>query len=373
MARPKTLLGSHLEGGGQIIRNALCLSALLLQPLNLTEIRGGRPRGGGLGHQHLCGVLWLSQATASATTGAEKGSKTLEFWPVAHQKYWKEHARGRMVEIDIGTPGAVTLVLQTVLPYMLFTAGGEGDSLEVAITGGTNVSNSPSVDYVQQVLFPIPNERVLPEGCPRLQMEVEKRCWGSGKGGLGKVLFAVPVLRPGEKLRPLRMVERGEVVKVVATVLVPAQEQLGFRKQLEMALAAEGIEVEIVLHPDSGSPKRLYLLLVAHTSTGCRLGSDALYDSGEHKKSGKSKAEYMVEKCVERLRKELKHGGCVDEFAQDQLVVFQALAEGGSSLRVGEIKESLHTQTAKWVVSTLCGREFSEDGNVDGIGFSAGE
>jgi RNA 3'-terminal phosphate cyclase len=40
----------------------------------------------------------------------------------------------------------------------------------------------------------------------------------------------------------------------------------------------------------------------------------------------------MVEACIEHLQKELAHGGCVDEFLEDQIVVFQALAEGESKV-----------------------------------------
>jgi RNA 3'-terminal phosphate cyclase (ATP) len=126
MSSTKHLRGSHLEGGGQIIRNSLVLSSLLLQPLSITNIRGNRPGGGGLKAQHLTGVGWLSKATASKTAGAEKKSKTLEFRPQSHQKYWREHKRqggstARVVEIDIGTPGSITLLLQAMLPYLIFT------------------------------------------------------------------------------------------------------------------------------------------------------------------------------------------------------------------------------------------------------------
>ena len=60
----------------------------------------------------------------------------------------------------------------------------------------------------------------------------------------------------------------------------------------------------------------------------------------------------------------------MDEHLQDQLVVFQALADGESHVLGGEA--SLHTRTAQWVVETILGPRF-EHGKCQGIGFMAGQ
>lgn len=377
MSVPKHLLGTHLEGGGQIIRNSLVLCSLLLQPLTITKIRGGRPNGGGLKSQHLAGVNWLSRATGSPTAGAEKGSRTLRFLPGAHVR------DGVVVDVDIGTPGSITLLLQAILPYLLFRGGEEG-VLEVVVHGGTNVEHSPSVDYFQHVLFPMLNRWVLRRQ-PELAMVVERRCWGSAKE-LGLVRFSVPVLRRGERIAAFEMVGRGGVAKIFARMVVPEKEQEAFRRCLDAALRREDwasgpVEIEIAPNEDSGGGKKLYLMLVAHTVGGFRLAVDVKYDSGEHRRSarGLPREVFMVEKCIRQLKRELDHGGCADEFLQDQLVVFQALAEGLSRVDIGRTEEegmvggSLHTRTANWVVEELCGKKYETvDGmmSVEGIGYA---
>ena len=78
----------------------------------------------------------------------------------------------------------------------------------------------------------------------------------------------------------------------------------------------------------------------------------------------------LVTKVMRDLEHELAHGGCVDEHMQDQLVVFQALAEGESHILGG--KASLHTRTAQWVVETMLGPRFDRE-KCQGIGFMSGQ
>jgi len=73
--------GTTLEGGGQLVRIAVGLSALSGIPIHVSDIRGGRPRGGGLKTQHLAAVNWLKAACDAAAIGADQKSKTLKFIP----------------------------------------------------------------------------------------------------------------------------------------------------------------------------------------------------------------------------------------------------------------------------------------------------
>jgi RNA 3'-terminal phosphate cyclase (ATP) len=75
---PVELLGTTLEGGGQLFRIAVGLSALSSIPIKVTHIRGNRSRGGGLKLQHLRAVEWLAGASGVDLDGAEKGSKVLD-------------------------------------------------------------------------------------------------------------------------------------------------------------------------------------------------------------------------------------------------------------------------------------------------------
>lgn len=84
--------------------------------------------------------------------------------------------------------------------------------------------------------------------------------------------------------------------------------------------------------------------LVAETSTGCILGGSAL---GKRNES----AEQTGSRAAEDLLVAIKEGACVDKYTQDQLIIFMALANGQSKVRVGEI--TLHTKTAIHVAERL--------------------
>lgn len=389
LRNPIQIPGNTLEGGGQLVRISLGLSSLLSLPIHIPRIRAGRPSGGGLKSQHLTCVNWLSKASHSRTVGATKKSRELEFWPptedIHREAFWTGKATKRTIAINIGTPGSTTLTVQAILPYLIFATSGAGKEdaenspgmIELKILGGTNVTHSPSVEYLSQVMFPVLSTHVLPKELQPLRMEVSKRCWvvGSSKAPLGETTFWIPTLPFGSSIPGFEMKDRGEITKICASIIVPGEAINSFKK----ALADEdvGAKLEIVVEEDSDHPKRYYLLLVAHTSSGYRLGRDVLYDRHSHKTAPESEiAEYMVKRCVKALKKEIGHGGCVDEFMQDELVVFQTLANGRSFVYPGEGmgEGSLHTKTARWVAETLTGIVFDGEGKceVNGVELKAG-
>lgn len=81
MSNPISIQGSTLEGGGQVIRLSVALSALTGIPIHIYDIRAKRAGGGGLGEQHLTSVKWLAAACGAKLTGATLGSRTLVFEP----------------------------------------------------------------------------------------------------------------------------------------------------------------------------------------------------------------------------------------------------------------------------------------------------
>ena len=63
----------------------------------------------------------------------------------------------------------------------------------------------------------------------------------------------------------------------------------------------------------------------------------------------------------------------MDEYMQDQLVVFQALANDRANIESGKGDASLHTQTARWVAEKMLGVHFNESGSCQGVSFRVGE
>lgn len=122
--------GAAGEGGGQILRTALSLSMITGQPFRITNIRAGRPRPGLL-RQHLVAVQAAARICGAEVGEVAVGAQTLEFVPGV--------IRGGDYAFAIGTAGSSTLVMQTVLPALLFADGPS----RVTVTGGTHNSMAP--------------------------------------------------------------------------------------------------------------------------------------------------------------------------------------------------------------------------------------
>jgi RNA 3'-terminal phosphate cyclase (ATP) len=135
--QPIEIDGSYGEGGGQVLRTALALSAITGQPARIERIRAGR-RNPGLAPQHLTGVLALAEICGAEARGAAIGSTELLFQPGSKPRpgtyvFDVAGAAGR------GSAGSVAAaLLQTaLLPLALV----EGES-RLTLKGGTHVPES---------------------------------------------------------------------------------------------------------------------------------------------------------------------------------------------------------------------------------------
>ncbi|KAI4205477.1 MAG: hypothetical protein LQ346_001431 [Caloplaca aetnensis] len=411
-----TLDGRTLEGGGQLLRLALSLSALTYLPIHIWDIRANRaPRkpnqpAGGLKPAHLAAVEWLAKATQAETQGMTKGSLELHFKPLPRESgATTSKGKGRLVEqatsatpggvwqeiydgdrlsrretrISLSSPGSVCLILQAILPYLLFhslaavpKAAQDREiqrasvPIRVTIEGGTNVSKSPSIEYVNQVFIPLLVGKL---GIRMMNTEIIKRGWSSGRADVGAVQFNLMPLANGSKLSEFDFCDRGELTRMHVSILAPGP---SVRKSLRekatkkiLALHPE-IDIEYPIDEDTGNGVRLYLLIVAETSNGYRLGRDCLWD----RKINSSTLDRVATVVTKDLEEELTRGSCMDEYMQDQLIVFQALAEGRSTIDSGKTAHAtLHTQTARWVAEQILGIAFDEQGSCTGCGFKVGE
>lgn len=406
-------------------------------------------------------------------------------------------------DIRLPSPGSVFLIFQALYPYLLYAgAQSEPESspppISLSITGGTNVSFSPSYDFISQVL--IPNFAKL--GLPPLSVKLHSRGWATGHMELGAVTFKIEPLSGGnvpetEKtavdgmspkndavesvpmastatkdvvstvprfpLIRLRDFDRGTITQIDITILAPdhlvsesAPSRKGDKRKKGKGNAHQHVEsnssnpsqtVRELLESDTilalehafqsdndatNTPTikvhtsekthhraRIYLLLVAHTSTGFRLGHDIgpgltsgyVNTSQSHQKPGKwvgkrrngggggeSKEQdsmeaairKMVDRCVRGLMAEIADSpdddeqgegeyegastdrsrgeriGCVDKYMRDQVVVFEALGrafsntnggKGGSNQSEEEEEGglTLHSKTAMWVCEQILG------------------
>ena len=389
---PIVLDGRTLEGGGQLLRLSIGLSALTNAPIKITNIRGNRSAGGGLKAQHLACVNWLAHACNATISGAERGSKTLDFRPgkvkqaspvyrfvedtKTGSKYWES-------KLDIKTAGSTGLALQAILPFILFNPPANDDGMlskfpiRLTISGGTNVSGSPSFEYISQVLLPTLHNI----GLPPIEAKINKRGWSHGGSSIGSFALDIPA-RQTLNLPPFQLYPSDPTTKPAppsrldVTFLAPTTAHTHLCSLLPLYIehtfgcgfSEENDNLSLTCE-DSKHDKRYYLLMVAtvptlsttpSTPSTYKLGRDWLYD--RKVRSPEQVATELADKVTSDLHAEWSSGAYVDEHMRDQLVVFQGLAESGSRTyggcsETGEMREaSLHARTAEWVLEQLKSR-----------------
>ncbi|KAK6820841.1 hypothetical protein PG990_012822 [Apiospora arundinis] len=445
--KPIELDGRTGEGGGQLVRISVALAAVTSQPIRITHVRGNRSggRGGGLKSQHVAGIKWLAEATGAEVEGLSVGSHTLEFRPSLTPPQALAslgHKKGKPITIDADSPAASTmLIFQAVLPYLLFAATNDGGEtptpIELEIKGGTNVSFSLSYEYLDQVLLPTLEARFANV---RVERRLIQRSWSTGSTRMGSVWFRVHPLPLGQTLKlkdegeepksstPTTKAADGSsanIKQIDASILTPT----ALHAPLQDALARDldtlfpDAELRFKVVEESGHDARMYVLLVAHNTdedgggeakaSSRRWGRDYLYASKRKNKSPTTLSSEISRHVSKDLYKEVDmRRGAVDEHLQDQLVIFQALAEGQTSFPRGDedpeeppggeeddgvggvnaalgdlgLKKrmrkdktaepfgdgSMHTKTARWVTSEILpGVKWFNKGSVcEGVGIS---
>lgn len=466
------LNGQTLEGGGQLVRIAIGLSALTGRPVSIDHVRGNREGKKGLKRSHAAAVQLLAEISGSKVSGGEVGSQSLNFFPQSTRSKsgplldLSQVTVKSEYEIKLTTAGAIFLVFQALYPYLLHVGSqAAAPFVKVNITGGTNATYSPSYDYAAQVIAP--NFAKL--GLPPLSIILHRRGWTTGPVDLGAVTFLVHTLGSGntsdgqnqskessEKERTAEPLcsfplinlmdhKRGKVTQIDITVLAPDRPTLNanaedgtgstirqfieqvtqrtlrretrkldpsiFAKRSNSPLpeenspsksSAKDAPVPIEIHTSEATNHRshVYILLVAHTSSGFRIGHDILGSMGgdrqpKSKNKGKRKqppnhdprrdsqneiafsaAADLVRRCVEGFIGEISNENpnanpdqklastiktaCLDKYMRDQVVVFEALGKachaGGHGTEASDSETlederdwTLHTKTAQWV------------------------
>ncbi|THH31767.1 hypothetical protein EUX98_g2424 [Antrodiella citrinella] len=348
---PVVLDGGILEGGGQIVRLAISLAILLRKPVSITNIRKNR-RDPGLKAQHVAGLRLASEICSGSLTGCELGSTAIEFRPGLVDPFQKYLA-------DPKTAGSITLLLQIALPCLLFSKGhthepGDSESVvDLTLRGGTNATYAPQIDWTEHVFFPFLQRHLRLE--PRFA--IRKRGYFP-KGG-GEVHFTIsPVVGP---LPAFTLISRGNIISIKGKAWVaglPRSVALEMRDAAVSALVSSDLCVSsdiIDIEADRESPRLAVgsgsgIILWAETEKGCRFGGSCLGRKG-------TVSSAVGEEAAQELIRNLAHGGCVDEYLQDQIIVFMTLAAGRSTVRMGRLTP--HTKTAIYVAEKLTDARFS--------------
>jgi len=308
--------GSCGEGGGQILRTSLSLSCMLHMPFRMFNIRKRR-RKPGLMPQHLACIQALAHISQAETEGASINSKEITFIP-------GEITAGDYL-FDIGTAGSTSLLLQALLPPLLFSSK---RSSTITLLGGTHVPFSPPFDYIREIFL-----HALRALGIRLDVSLER--YGFYPKGGGRIRADIP---PAGDVRPMNVEERGDFSKISVTSGVA---------DLPLSIAAR----------QSETVKRL--LKNSHLQAASREFSVQAYGKGtfiflqseaEHAVAGFSslgavgkKAEQVGEEAAGDFLQYAASGAGIDPHLADQLILYLSCIPGESLFTTSLITEHLLT------------------------------
>lgn len=334
--------GSHGEGGGQIIRTALAFSTALQKPFEADSIRKGRKQPG-LKAQHLTCLKALEQLCSSKFNEASIGTESLRYLP--------EKIKKRTIDIDIGTAGSITLLLQSLLVPCFFAS----HPVTLKIKGGTSGKWQMPFDYFNNVL--IPHLRKYAE----IKVSLNRRGYYP-KGG-GEIEIRITPKYSLETLNDAPQIDlsyQGKILQIkgISHASRDMQEKKVAERQADAArtnLSKLGCSIDIRTEYcntlSTGSGITLWALFSKGEETNfvnpIIIGSDAL---GER---GKSSEDVGIES-ADKLIEQISLGAPVDEYLADNLIPFLALF--GGSMRVSKISE--HTKSNMYVVESFLGKIF---------------
>lgn len=310
--------GSAGEGGGQILRSALALSILTGQAFHIQHIRAQRSEPG-LKAQHLTAVQAAAAISRAEVSGASLHSQTLNFEPgpirTGHYKF------------EIGTAGAVTLLLQTIL----LPLSQASSATSLILSGGTHVSWSPPYPYLAEHWLAHLEKMGVRS---RIQLDTAG-FYPQGGGRIQAITY------PASSIAPLNLTERGRLIAIsghsaVANLdmsIANRQKQRAIQRLTAMNLPVAP-RIKSMELPSPGKGTILFLQLEFEHSQACfsALG-----------KLGKS-AEKVADEVIDELAAFLETPAAVDAHLADQLLLPAALASGASTFTTCVVTQHLLSQ-----------------------------
>ena len=367
---PLKIDGSILEGGGQILRISISMSYLLGIPIKIRNIRSKRDNPG-LQRQHLACTQFITKLyNSKEVTGLSLNSSEISLVPT---KLEIKKEKNENIKCILNSAGSIGLMIQQLLPCSLFSTiennnnnDDDNNKLSITLTGGTLVKFSPTIYYLNEVLFPILSKN----------MNIKANCELIKNGiypmGLGEVILNVEKLNKenGEFIHPINITERGKflgaeirfcythnfrfkIEPICDTIYKGAKKIIrnefnknGYSKN-EDGEDIDFNETELIKEEriDLGDRYYTFYYQVVMIYENTRIKGDFMISE----KKGNFIIDEIIDKCIDATFNTVSNNEiCFDEHTVDHLIIFMALAKGVSKIKVGEI--SLHTKTAIEIV-----------------------
>jgi RNA 3'-terminal phosphate cyclase (ATP) len=325
-----TIDGAHGEGGGQVLRTALALSAISLRPFRIINIRARR-RNPGLLPQHLSATRAVAAISYATLAGDQLGSSELTFAPSRRQQ------PGSYI-FDVaeiaghGSAGSAILILQSILVPLALAQGPS----TIVVRGGTHLEWAPAYDDFAHGYLPALRRMGL-------SAEAELVRWGWYPAGGGEVRCSLAGVRAGAP-QPMEAVERGPLRRITGRAVAANLPSHICQRMCDRARAMLG---------DLGVPVEIEALRVRAVCPGAGLFLLAEYEGSlaasfsAHGRQGKP-SEAVAEEAVAALRAHHASGAAVELHLADQVLVPLAIAAGPSHFTTA--RPTAHLSTNAWTI-----------------------
>lgn len=317
--------GSEGEGGGQVLRTSASLSLVTGQPFQITNIRGKREKKG-LMRQHVTSLEAACAISASECDDLAVGASEITFRPGA--------VKAGNYKFAVGTAGSTNLVLQTILPALIFADGPS----HVVLDGGTHNLMAPPYDFIERTFLPIIN-RMGPTVSATL---VRHGFYPQGGGRIEIDINPAPLQR-------IDCVERGKLWSTKGTAYfagLPFDIADREVKAANKVLGWDEGSIGVRELPEDQGPGNILILEAAFENV-----SEVVSGFG---KFG-LKAERLAKTAAKRMKGYMESEAFAGPYLADQLLLPFALAGGGSFTTV---KPSQHARTGADIIERFTGRKF---------------
>jgi len=326
--------GSYGEGGGQILRTSLSLSCLYRKPFRIFNIRKVRKKPG-LMPQHLTCVRASQMLSNADVKGDFIGSTELFFYP--------KTVKGGSLFFDVGTAGSTLLILQTLIPSLIFLE----NETEIALTGGTHVPFSPSFHYINGVFVHL---------LKRLGIEIRLNIdsYGFYPRGGGRIRAKIV---PAVSIKPLILTERGAIKCVTGcsgvgnlTLSIAERQKSAFLDEIKGL--GFPVDIEIMDVPTIGQGTFIYVQLESENSIA---GFTSLGQRGK-------RAEEVGKDAAYDFLHYYNANSAIDLHLSDQICIYLSICNESSIFTTSEITG--HLTTNLWVISLFREFRYSIEGEI---------
>ena len=311
--------GSEGEGGGQVLRTSLSLSAVTGKPVRIENVRGRRKKPG-LFRQHLTAFKAAAEICDARMEGAELGSSEIAFYP--------GKIKGGEYDFAIGSAGATNLVAQTLLPILAHA----DKASKVTITGGTHNLWAPTFDFLDQAF--LPQFRKMGG-----RASAELNAYGFYPAGGGSITMTI---KPMETPNRLELMDRGERLSERVVAIVANLKRDIANRELKTILKAFNMKPEQgeIIHVEGPGPGNAVSLFLEHENV-----TEVFVGLGQHGVRAEAVGKGVANQAQKYLPAKSATGDiktAVGEHLADQLLLPMSLL-GGGVFTTTDITQHTHT------------------------------